>query len=242
MIAAQSTLRTIALEQPATIRVFERLHLDYCCGGNRPLAEACAQKGLDVESVVASLSEAVNGTTSAVRDFSQTAPSELIHHIVKTHHGYIRNELPRLLAMAERVSTKHGPAHPEVGQIDRQLNQLAEELLPHLQKEEIVLFPYIQKLESRRNGGAQAPEACFASVESPIRMMVHEHESAGALMDDMRAATGGFTPWEGACPTTVGLYDGLDAFERDLHRHVHLENNLLFPAAIALEQEVPAAQ
>lgn len=242
MIAAQSTLRSIALDAPATIRVFENFQLDYCCGGNRPLAEACAQKGLDVETVVASLAEAANGNAPAVKDFSQAAPAVLIRHIVQTHHGYIRNELPRLLAMAERVASKHGPTHPEAGQIERQLKQLAEELLPHLQKEEIVLFPYIEKLEKRRNGGAETPEACFASVESPIRMMMHEHEAAGALMEEMRAATGGFTPWIGACPTTVGLYDGLNAFERDLHRHVHLENNLLFPAAIALEQEVLAPQ
>jgi regulator of cell morphogenesis and NO signaling len=242
MIATETTLRSIALEQPATIRVFERLNLDYCCGGNRPLAEACAQKGLDVEAVVASLTEAAQGNAPAARDFTEAAPSELIHHIVKTHHAYVRNELPRLLAMAERVGSKHGPTHPEVTQIERQLNQLGEELLMHLQKEEIVLFPYIEKLERRRNGSAQAPEACFASVESPIRMMVHEHESAGALMEAMREATGGFKPWTGACPTTVGLYDGLDAFERDLHRHVHLENNILFPAAIAMEQEVLAAQ
>lgn len=240
MIAAQSTLRSIALDQPATIRVFERLHLDYCCGGNRPLAEACAQKGLDVEAVVASLAEATSGNAPALKDLSQAAPSELIRHIVKTHHGYIRNELPRLLPMAQRVAAKHGPSHPEAGQIERQLTQLAEELLLHLQKEEIVLFPYIEKLEQRHNGSAKAPEACFASVESPIRMMMHEHESAGALMEEMRAATGGFAPWNGACPTTVGLYDGLDAFERDLHRHVHLENNVLFPAAIALEQALLA--
>ncbi len=242
MIAAESTLRSIALEKPATIRVFESLNLDYCCGGNRPLAEACAQKGLDVDEVVASLTEAAHGGAPAVKDFSQAAPTELAHYIVKTHHGYVRNELPRLLAMAERVARKHGPMHPEATQIERQLTQLADELLMHMQKEEIVLFPYIEKLERRRNGSAQAPEACFASVESPIRMMVHEHESAGALMDAMRTATGGFRPWEGACPTTVGLYDGLDAFERDLHRHVHLENNVLFPAAIALEQEALATQ
>lgn len=242
MIATESTLRSIALEQPATIRVFERLNLDYCCGGNRPLAEACMQKGLEVEAVVASLKEAAQGNTAAVKDFSQAAPSELIRFIVKTHHEYVRHELPRLLAMAERVARKHGPLHPEATQIDRQLNQLADELLMHLQKEELVLFPYIEKLEGKRNGSAQAPEACFASVESPIRMMVHEHENAGALMEQMREATRGFAPWEGACPTTVGLYDGLDAFERDLHRHVHLENNILFPAAIAMEQEVLAAQ
>jgi regulator of cell morphogenesis and NO signaling len=242
MIVAQSTLRSIALEQPATIRVFERLHLDYCCGGNRPLAEACAQKGLDVETIVASLNEAAKPGTAAEQDFTRATPTELIRHIVQTHHAYVRDELPRLLAMAERVAAKHGPVHPEAAQIERQLVQLADELLFHLHKEEKILFPYIEAQERRRDGSAQVPEACFATVESPIRMMLSEHEAAGALLEEMRTATSGFTPWAGACPTTVGLYDGLAAFERDLHRHVHLENNLLFPMAVALDQEVLAAQ
>lgn len=241
MIAPQSTLRSIALEEPATIRVFERLHLDYCCGGNRPLAVACAQKGLDVDAVVASLTEAANAVTPAASDFAEATLAQLIEHIVQTHHAYVRAELPRLLPMAERVAHKHGPIHPEAGQIERQLGQLADELLLHLHKEERILFPYIEAQERRRNGSEQIPEACFGSVENPIRMMVHEHEAAGGLLEEMRAATDGFTPWEGACPTTVGLYDGLAAFERDLHRHVHLENNLLFPRAIAMDQELAAS-
>lgn len=242
MIAAQSTLRSIALEQPATIRVFERFHLDYCCGGNRPLDEVCAQKGLELDTVLASLDEAANAAQTAAGDFTQATPTELIRHIVQTHHAYIRNELPRLLPMAERAATKHGPVRPELGQIERQLRQLADELLFHLNKEERILFPYIEDLERSRNHGANAPQACFASVESPIQAMINEHEAAGALLDEMRTATGNFTPWNGACPTLVGLYDGLDAFEHDLHRHVHLENNLLFPQAIAMETNVLAAQ
>jgi regulator of cell morphogenesis and NO signaling len=241
MIAAQSTLRSIALEQPATIRVFESFHLDYCCGGNRPLAEACAQKGLDVEAVLAQLTEAAHAAVPAAADFSQATGAELIRHIVGTHHAYVRSELPRLLPMAQRAAAKHGPTRPELVQIEQQLNQLADELLFHLQKEERILFPYIEALEQSRSGHTQAPQACFATVESPIQAMVNEHEAAGALLEQMRSATGSFTPWAGACPTLVGLYDGLDAFERDLHRHVHLENNLLFPRAIALEKEVLVA-
>jgi regulator of cell morphogenesis and NO signaling len=242
MLTSQSTLRSIALAQPATIRVFERFHLDYCCGGNRPLAEACAQKGIDPESLLAALAEAANSTESAVRDFSQAAPTELIRHIVETHHAYIRGELPRLLPMAKQVAAKHGPAHPEFIQIERQLGQLADELIFHLNKEERILFPYIEALEANRNGNAPAPHACFATVESPIQAMIAEHEAAGALLENMRASTDGFTPPADACPTLAGLLDDLDAFERDLHRHVHLENNLLFPLAIALEKELSVAQ
>jgi regulator of cell morphogenesis and NO signaling len=241
MTTSQSTLRSIALEQPATIRVFERFHLDYCCGGNRPLAEACAQKGIAAETVLAALAEATAAPEPA-RDFTYATPTELIRHIVSTHHAYVRNELPRLLPMAERCAVKHGPAHPEVIQVERQLRQLGNDLLNHLSKEEMILFPYIEALEQSRNSNAPAPHACFPTIESPIQAMLNEHEAAGALLEEMRAETTNFAPPQGACPTLVGLYDGVEAFERDLHRHVHLENNLLFPLAIALEKKVRVEQ
>jgi len=241
MIDSASTLRSIALEQPATIRVFERFHLDYCCGGNRLLAEACAEKGIAMDEVVAALAKEAK-SAPAEEDFSQATSTALIRHIVETHHAYVRSELPRLQAMAERVAAKHGPAHPECTSIQRNLAQLAEELNSHLNKEERILFPYIEDLERSQSRDAAAPSACFGSVEGPIQVMINEHEGAATLLGEMRAATHGFVPWPEACPTTVGLYYGLDAFERDLHRHVHLENNLLFPRAIALEREVLAAQ
>lgn len=232
---ASETLRKIALEQPATIRVFERYNLDYCCGGRRPLNEACTAQGLEVDAVLTSLEEAVQGAVAAEQDFTSATATELIRHIVATHHAFVRRELLRLLPMAEKVAAKHGPAHPETAQIEDQLQRLAEELIFHLKKEERVLFPYIEALESFQAGVGKAPQACFAAVESPIAVMINEHETAGTLLARMRAATGDFTPWEGSCPTVTGLYHGLDEFERDLHRHVHLENNLLFPRAIALE-------
>lgn len=241
MIHPESTLRSIALEQPATIRVFERFHLDYCCGGNRPLAQVCAEKGIAAELVLAALAEATRDA-APVEDFAQASLAALIRHIVETHHAYVRSELPRLQPMAERVAAKHGPAHPEVVSIEAQLRQLADELLFHLNKEERILFPYIQALEKSRNESSAVPSACFGTVESPIQAMINEHEAAGSLLEQMRAASGGFTAPAGACPTFIGLYHGLDAFERDLHRHVHLENNLLFPRAIALEKEVMVAQ
>jgi regulator of cell morphogenesis and NO signaling len=242
MPTTQSTLRSIALEQPATIRIFERYNLDYCCGGNRPLAEACAQKGIDAEAVLTALNEATANVETAAQDFTQATSTELIRHIVSTHHAYVRSELPRLLPMAERCATKHGPAHPEILRVDQLLCVLADELTFHLNKEERILFPYIEALELNSKGQGPVPHACFATVESPIQAMVNEHEAAGALLEEMRAATTGFTPPAGTCPTLAGLYHGLEAFERDLHRHVHLENNLLFPHAIALEKAVLVAQ
>jgi regulator of cell morphogenesis and NO signaling len=241
MIESAVTLRSIALEKPATIRVFERFHLDYCCGGNRPLAEACAEKGIAIEDVLAALAEAV-GSEREEQDFREATLAALIRHIVNTHHAYVRSELPRLNSMAERVAEKHGPAHPESVSVQRNLARLADELNLHLNKEERILFPYIEDLEQSHNQNAAPTSACFGSVENPIQAMINEHEGAATLLGEMRAATHDFVPWPGACPTTVGLYYGLDAFERDLHRHVHLENNLLFPRSIALEREVQAAQ
>ncbi len=241
MTESASTLRSIALEKPATIRVFERFHLDYCCGGNRPLAEACAEKGIAMGDVLAALDEAT-GSETEEQDFSQATLTALIQHIVHTHHAYVRSELPQLQSMAERVAAKHGPTHPETISIQRNLAQLADELNFHLNKEERILFPYIEDLERNHNQDAAPPSACFGSVEGPIQVMINEHESAATLLGEMRAATHGFVPWPEACPTTVGLYHGLDAFERDLHRHVHLENNLLFPRAIEQERKALAAQ
>ena len=241
MIGSADTLRSIALDKPATIRVFERFHLDYCCGGNRPLAEACAERGIAMEDVVAALAEATESETTE-KDFTQATLTALIQHIVHTHHAYVRSELPQLKSMAERVAAKHGSTHPETTSTQNNLAQLADELFSHLNKEERILFPYIEGLERSHHQDAAPPGACFGSVEGPIQVMINEHEGAAALLEEMRAATKGFVPWPEACPTTVGLYHGLDAFERDLHRHVHLENNLLFPRAIALEREVLAAQ
>jgi regulator of cell morphogenesis and NO signaling len=241
MIDSATTLRSIALDKPATIRVFERFQLDYCCGGNRPLAEACAEKGIAMEDVVAALAEAARSETGE-QDLTQATLTALIQHIVVTHHSYVLSELPRLKSMAERVAEKHGPTHPETAEVQRKLAQLAEELFSHLNKEERILFPYIEGLERSQSQDAARPSACFGSVEGPIQVMINEHEGAATLLEEMRAATNGFVPWPEACPTTVGLYHGLDAFERDLHRHVHLENNLLFPRAIELERQVLAAQ
>jgi regulator of cell morphogenesis and NO signaling len=241
MPTAASTLRSIALENPATIRVFERHNLDYCCGGRRPLAEACTEKGIATETVLAELEAALAQQNAPEKDLSKAGAAEIISHINQTHHVYVRSELPRLAPLAEKVALKHGPAHPEYVQLQRQLRTLNNELLDHLMKEEQILFPYVEAIERNLQGAGEAPHACFATVGSPIRQMLHEHEAAGALMAKMRANTNNFTPPADACPTLAGLLHGLDEFERDLHRHIHLENNLLFPLAISLEEKAMAS-
>jgi regulator of cell morphogenesis and NO signaling len=205
------------------------------------LAQACAEKGIAVGELLKSLELSIDTTAVTHEGLDKLTLANLIRYIAATHHDFIRAELPRLQFMARKVSSKHGQNHPAVTLVERNLTQLAEELMSHLGKEEQILFPYIEGLERSREGG-EAPSSCFGTVESPIRMMIMEHEGAAALLEEMREATDGFTPWEGACPTSAGLYYGIAEFERDLHRHVHLENNLLFPRAVELEKEVLTAR
>jgi regulator of cell morphogenesis and NO signaling len=199
------------------------------------------KRGLDENVVLAGLAQAANTGESVAMDFSHATLAELMRHIVGTHHAYIHRELQRLLPMAVQVTEKHGANHPEYFNIENQLRQLAEELTSHLNKEEVILFPYIEALEKSRAGNAKQPHAGFATVASPIQVMIQEHEAAAAIMNSMRGATQGFMPPADACPTLAGFLNGLDAFERDLHQHVHLENNLLFPRALDMERQVRAA-
>ena len=240
MLTPHTTLRAIALETPAAIRVFERHQLDYCCGGRRTLAEACTEKHLDAHEVVQELEAVLAQSEAAPRDLTQDSASEVIGYILETHHSFERAELTRLLPLMKKVAEKHGPAHPEYIQLQWRFQQLNDELRNHFFKEEQVLFPFVLALDSALRSGETLPHACFATVESPIQQMLMEHEGAAVLIADIRSLTNGFTAPADACPTLVGLLYGLAEFERDLHRHMHLENNLLFPKAIALEQKAMA--
>jgi regulator of cell morphogenesis and NO signaling len=235
MATAETTVREIALDQPASIRVFERLGIDYCCGGRKPLAQACAERSLDLQSVLAAL-ESTGASKDASTDWA-TAPLEsLCEHIVTTHHEYVRREIPRLWQFATKVVARHGDDRPELPQIQQLIKTAGDELLEHLGKEEAMLFPYITNLE--RNLATCGPRSlgCFGAVRNPIRVMMAEHDAAGEILARIRALSHDYTAPEGACPTYRGFYQGLAEFESDLHRHVHLENNVLFPRAIEMEE------
>jgi regulator of cell morphogenesis and NO signaling len=235
MATAETTVREIALDQPASIRVFERLGIDYCCGGRKPLAQACAERSLDLQSVLAAL-ESTGASKDASTDWA-TAPLEsLCEHIVTTHHEYVRREIPRLWQFATKVVARHGDDRPELPQIQQLIKTAGDDLLEHLGKEEAMLFPYITNLE--RNLATCGPRSlgCFGAVRNPIRVMMAEHDAAGEILARIRALSHNYTAPEGACPTYRGFYQGLSEFESDLHRHVHLENNVLFPRAIEMEE------
>ncbi|MFP5204758.1 MAG: iron-sulfur cluster repair di-iron protein [Acidobacteriota bacterium] len=233
MIETTKTVRDIALEQPASIRVFERFGIDYCCGGRKPIEDACANKGLDVEKVLAALEEAAAGNQAPADDWAARSLTELSRHIVAAHHEYCRRELPRLAVLAARVVQRHGDTRSELVEIQAKLAALDAELTQHFTKEEMILFPAIAALEQKGIGHAQ-----FARLDGPISVMMREHDAAGLLLAEMRDLSGEFTPPPGACPTYHAFYQGLREFEADLHQHIHLENNVLFPRALALAAQL----
>lgn len=235
MTATTQTVREIALEQPTSIRVFEQFGIDYCCGGRKPLTEACEANNLEIDTVLSALEAAAKTPRSEAVDWTKATLEDLSGHIVAAHHSYVKNELPRLAILAQKVVRRHGDTQAELPVIQAKLALLDEELAQHLAKEEAVLFPYVTKLERALTTGSSLPRGCFGTVANPIAMMTAEHDTAGTLIAEIRQLSNQFTTPLGACPTYHAFYDGLREFEQDLHQHIHLENNILFPRAIALE-------
>jgi len=235
MTTTTQTVRDIATENPAAVRVFEKYGIDYCCGGRVPLSEACATKGLDIDNVIASLEAATVPSASGEKDWGKESLANLARHIVVTHHAYVTREVPRLNELAGKVVSRHGDTREELPRIQAKLAELGEELIDHQGKEEVVLFPYIGKLERYASGDGAKPRSCFGTIDHPIKMMTQDHDYAGSLMAEIRGLSKDYTPPAGACPTYLAFYTGLREFEQDLHQHIHLENNILFPHAIALE-------
>jgi len=232
-ITPQTKIGDIVLERPEAMRLFETLDLDYCCGGHRSLDQVCGQAKLDTAEVIAQL-EALQGAPQAPTDpsvWSKAPLSELIAHIESKHHTFTRTELQRVAPLMDKVARVHGEHHPELARIAQCFQALYDDLMPHLEKEEQILFPYIRSLES----GAGPGEACFASVEGPIGVMQREHEQAGEVLRELKVLTNNHTPPDDACGSYKSLYMGLKALEMDLHLHIYLESHLLFPQAVALE-------
>ena len=235
MTNTTQTVREIALQEPSSIRVFEQYGIDYCCGGRKPLAEACAAKNVEVDAVIAALEAAAGTSNTVAEDWSTKSLASLSAHIVTRHHAYVTRELPRLAELAEKVVNRHGSTNSELPVIQSKLAQLDEELRGHQGKEEVVLFPYIGNLERSVANNGSKPNRDF-KVANPIAAMLKEHDAAGALMGEIRSLSNDYTTPEDACPTYHAFYDGLREFEHDLHQHIHLENNILFPRAISLEE------
>ena len=237
-ITAEKTVREVALENPAATRIFEKLGIDYCCGGNRSLEEACRTANLPMDEVLDSLEMAEQSARALQndRDWTTEMLADLIAHIISTHHKYVREEMARLGPLFDKVCSVHGKNHPELLQIRVSFQGLEQELTMHMMKEERILFPYIVRMEESVIQKEPLLPPPFGSVQNPVAMMMHEHDSAGEALRSMRKASAGYTPPGDACISFQTLYKALADFEADLHQHIHLENNILFPRAIAMEK------
>lgn len=235
MINTGMTVREIATELPQSTRLFEKLRIDYCCGGHRPLSEACASAGVDVDNVMAMLGEVTQSQDTSELDFQNIPLRELITYILDTHHVFTKSEMERLQALTDKVIAAHGANHPELLHLRELWQRLCADLKPHMFKEEQVLFPYIVAMAQAADHQWAAPFAPFGTVNNPIRMMMREHDAAGEIVRELRALTSDYTAPSDACISYKTLYQALENFERDLHQHIHLENNILFPKALIME-------
>jgi regulator of cell morphogenesis and NO signaling len=232
-ILMDKTVRELAVETPNATRVFEKLKIDYCCGGGRSLADACAAAGVELSDVTQLLEQAKQ--TEAV-GVPTTNLTELIDYIVDKHHTFTRDEMERITALLLKVSSKHGANHPELLEVQRLFGTLCEELRPHMLKEEMVLFPFVKQMEQALASGAPIPFAPFGTVGNPVRMMMLEHDLAGDILRALRAVTKEYAVPADGCISYQTLYRALEEFERDMHQHIHLENNVLFPRAVEREK------
>lgn len=234
VITAETAVRDIVVAAPAAISVLERFDIDYCCGGKHTLAEACSKRDQNVASVLDELEHQRHNRRASEVDWQTTPLRDLIGYIVQRHHSFTRQQLGLILESAAKVERRHGSAHPEIYQISGALAVIGAELNHHFSCEEDVLFPYIEQLD-----GNQGPviRAVFANVQQPITRMMTEHNQAGDELRVLREMTNNYQPPAGACTTYRALYRALEDLERDLHQHIHLENNILFPRALKLEQE-----
>jgi regulator of cell morphogenesis and NO signaling len=234
MVALDTSVREIVAEDFRAAAVFERFGIDFCCGGRRTLLEACREREVNPLDVLVEMSAMSDRRDTKTPRFAEWPPDALIAYIIGHHHAYVRRMLPAIVAHTRKVAETHGGKHPEVNQIASIFDEVAGEMTLHMAKEEGILFPYINKLTIAVRLGEPIPSAPFGSVERPIDMMEHEHERAGQAMARIRELTQDYSVPDGACTTYMVCYRELEEFERDLHVHVHLENNVLFPKVRAL--------
>jgi regulator of cell morphogenesis and NO signaling len=235
-LTAITTVGEIAAEMPSATREFEKLGIDYCCGGSRTLSQACTEAHISIDEALARLESGLaSAQLDSSKDWQNQLLADLIIHIVSTHHAFVREESLRIQALAAKVVAVHGTNHAELLQVQQVFSALAEELRVHLMKEEQMLFPYISRMEESVMAGEPVSPAMFGTVANPVRMMMQEHDGAGDALRALRSVTTDYRVPEDACISYHTLYAALEAFDADLHQHIHLENNILFPRAVAME-------
>lgn len=232
---SETKVKDIALSNPAAKQILEEAGVDYCCGGGKSLHDACAHSGVSAEEVLNRLRENKAQLGPADTSWTSAPLGELTRHIVEKHHQFVRRSIPRVSALAAKVKAKHGANHPEIAEIEGLFLDLGHEMTMHMQKEEMILFPYVEALARSAEGSETLEPPFFQTVRNPIQAMMQEHDAAGDLLRAMREKSHNYAVPADACMSYRELYESLEAFEADLHTHVHLENNILFPRAVELE-------
>ncbi|MGM0547296.1 MAG: iron-sulfur cluster repair di-iron protein [Bacteroidota bacterium] len=233
----KQTVGQIVKEDYRTAQVFQKYNLDFCCGGNRTIEEACEAENLDPKEIFKALDQ-LNQAGPKEDNYDQWSLDFLVDYIVNNHHKFTRNKLPEIGRYAKKVAKVHGGRHEELNKIYYEFTMLHTEIFNHLDKEERILFPYIKQLVEAEKQGVKPDDPAFGMAANPITMMEEEHDEAGTSMAKIRRLSNDFTPPEDACTTYRLLYQNLEGFEKDLHKHVHLENNILFPKALELEKRL----
>ena len=234
----EETLGQIAAKDLRKAQIFKKYGLDFCCGGKKTVKEACSDKGLDVTKIEQELQQVDKNFGARPLPYDEWNLDFLADYIVNTHHSYVKKSLPDLRGYAAKVAKVHGESHPELLSIYLLVEKINEELSAHLEKEEKILFPFIKKLVASADSGQPIPQMHFGTVKNPITVMETEHEMAGKDLEEIRILSNNYALPEDACASYSLLYRMLDEFEDDLHIHIHLENNILFPKALELERRL----
>ncbi len=229
-ITEQTIVGELVANDYRTASVFKKQGIDFCCAGNRTIAEACAKKSIDSALVIETLEEIINKTNNLVADYNTWPLDLLVDYVEKKHHRYVEEKIVEIVPFLNKVASVHGDRHPELLEVQQLFRGCVEELTSHMQKEEQILFPFVRQLATGKS--IQAP---FGSVQNPISMMMHEHTAEGERFRRIVELTDNYTPPADACNTYKVTFALLQEFEEDLHLHIHLENNIMFPRAIALE-------
>lgn len=221
-----------------TASIFQDNNIDYCCGGNKTISEACKSTGLEPEELIGQMELITEQNDAESQYINGLSLEELSNYIVKRHHNYVRESIPPLRKNLEKICQVHGDHHPELFEINRIFTESSGDLIMHMQKEELMLFPFIRRMELSSKNGASLPKSPFGPVSNPISKMLAEHQQEGDRFEQISKLSGNYNIPEDACTTYEITLKQLQYFENDLHRHIHLENNILFPKAIELEKNL----
>lgn len=233
-----TTVAELAIAMPAALSVLDHLGIDYCCNGQRSVMDACASRGITMDELLALIE--TEPKPAGERSWGSADMSAMIGFIVETHHRYTRSALSVLPSLARKVREVHGERRPELVSVEGLVKTIADQMLPHMLKEEQVLFPYVTAMEKALKEGTEPPTPFFGTVRNPVRMMMLEHETVGEVFAEVRSVTESYALPEDACTSYRLLFERLVELETDLHRHVHMENNILFPRALEAETRVAA--